>query len=111
MKLIQLILVPALLVLTFLYVFQLRSRLLDRLIIVVIGLSGMAIVIQPDWAQALAEILGVGRGADLVFYLGLVGLAFACFLLFSHIRQLEAKITEIVRQQAVDHAKLPPGVS
>jgi small membrane protein len=60
-----------------------------------------AAVLQPNLFQKLARALGVGRGADAVFYLALVGLSYAFFRLYMKIRNLEQEITLLVRQMAL----------
>ena len=104
MKIIQLILIPLLVVLTVLYTSRFRSRFLDRLIVLFIGMGGAGMVLFPSATQRLAHTLGVGRGADLIMYLGLLGLAFICFLLFSKIRELELSLTQMARAEAIAHA-------
>ena len=39
------------------------------------------LVLIPEITQKLARILGVGRGADAIFYVSLVGLSYAFFRL------------------------------
>lgn len=107
MKIIQIILVPALLVLTFVYFRHFRSLLLDRIIILAFGILGVLMVIFPARADKLAQIFGVGRGADLIVYLTLVGLAFIVFILISKISALEARLTEVARSEALAHAGRP----
>jgi small membrane protein len=60
-----------------------------------------AAVLQPNLFQELARALGVGRGADAVFYLALVGLSYAFFKLYLKLRSLEQQITLLVRQMAL----------
>jgi small membrane protein len=64
-------------------------------------------VLEPGLSQRLAHALGVGRGADAVFYLGLVGLSYAFFKLYLKIRNLEQQITALVRKMALHHSEPP----
>lgn len=107
MKLIQLILVPASLLLTFIYFSRLRSRFLDRFLVLAIGLAGSAVVMVPKAAQSLAQLLGVGRGVDVVIYLAIAGLSFGVLLLFAKVRDLEALLTDAVRTHALRNASEP----
>jgi hypothetical protein len=59
------------------------------------------LVLVPEITQRLAGVLGVGRGADAVFYLSLVGLSYAFFRLYLRLRQLEQQITVLVRKLAL----------
>ena len=61
-------------------------------------------VMAPGITQWFARILGVGRGADAVFYVGLVGLSYAFFRLYLKTRHLEQQITLLVRQLALQEA-------
>jgi hypothetical protein len=106
---IQYLLVLLLIAGIFLYVRSLRSRLLDRLLVLVIGLSGLLLVVMPDWSTALARrFFGVGRGADLVTYLGLVGLGYFCLLLFARVRETNERLTQLARSMAIQQARLGP---
>ena len=104
MRLIQFFLVPTILFLVFIYYRRFRSLLLDRLIVLLIGMTGIVMILKPEWAGKLANDLGVGRGADLTMYVGLVGFGFVCLLLWSKMRDLEAKLTGLVRAQAIKDA-------
>jgi hypothetical protein len=88
-----------------LYFNRLRSGLLDRLVVLVMGLLGIAMVAAPDWTTKLANLIGVGRGADLFFYLAIVGFSFAGLVLYSKIRDLESSITKLVRVLAIERAE------
>jgi hypothetical protein len=54
-----------------------------------------------------ANLVGVGRGADLIVYLALPGLLMMIFLLFARTRELNAKLTAAVREYAIRDARLP----
>ncbi len=107
MRPIQFILIILLVGLVWLYLSRLRSRLVDRLIVVFFGVVGCVMVLLPDTTSTIAHWLGVGRGADLLLYLGLLGLTFVCFLLFSRQREMQASITELARAMAIQNARRP----
>ena len=65
------------------------------------------LVLKPQATQRLAYWLGVGRGADAIFYLGLVGLSYAFFRLYLRMRHLEQEITLLVRKLALQTATEP----
>jgi hypothetical protein len=94
---------------TYLYFNRLRSGLLDRLMVLLFAILGAAMTIAPDFTTRVANLVGVGRGVDLFFYLSILGLAFMCLLLYSRIRQLESSITELARALAVKKANDPDG--
>ena len=74
------------------------------------GLFWLAVgigVLVPDLTQWLARLLGVGRGADAVFYLSLVGLSYAFFRTYLRICHLEHQITLLIRKLALKEAPTP----
>ncbi len=56
----------------------------------------------PQTADALARVVGVGRGADVVIYLSLVVIFYLIFRLYVKIEQVEGEITHLVRKLSVD---------
>ena len=56
-------------------------------------------IIVPEWTTLLARSLGVGRGADLMNYLGWIGIAFVCIGLYSKLRVLESHLTELTESK------------
>lgn len=107
MTAIQLLLSAILIVGALVYFRRLRSRLVDRAIIFLLALSGLVMVVRPDWANQIANFFGVGRGADLITYLGLSGLAFLWLSLYTRQRRLEETLTDLARQLAILGAEDP----
>ena len=107
MTLIQPILVFLLIAGMVIYFRALRSRLVDRVFVLMIVAAGMVFVAFPEWTNWLAHKVGVGRGADLITCLGAAGGGFCLLLLLSKIRDLEARVTELTRTLAVKQAKPP----
>ncbi len=108
MNLFQLIAVPllGLLFLRSVLVF-LRGRGSRRVALAsaVIWLAGGVFIIKPEWTMRVAELLGIGRGADLVLY-GVAILFFASiFYYHERLRNLDAQLTRIVRDLAITNAK------
>ena len=107
MKPIQLILIPLLVMLMAVYWGRIRSRLFVRVFVLLFGLLGIVLVIMPDWATLLAHVVGVGRGTDLLFYFGLVGIGFVLLRFYSKLRELEVCITKLARDAAMKGAVKP----
>ncbi|MFA6105191.1 MAG: DUF2304 family protein [Patescibacteria group bacterium] len=59
------------------------------------------VVIQPNLTARVAEMLGVGRGADVVVYISLVVLFFIVFRLVIKIEKLNREITKVIREKAL----------
>ena len=80
-----------------------REVLFKRVFYVLISIIGVFFIIFPESASKIANLVGIGRGADLIFYL---------FILFSwfwftstsvKMQRTERKITQIVRKIAIDN--------
>ncbi|MDH4037658.1 MAG: DUF2304 domain-containing protein [Candidatus Krumholzibacteria bacterium] len=110
MRPVQFVLILLLLGVLMLYFSRLRSGLLDRVVVLLFGLLGIAMVVAPDWTNGVAHLVGVGRGVDLFFYLAIVGFAFAGLVLYSKVRDLELQITKLVRIVAIDRARQPDAI-
>jgi small membrane protein len=104
---IQLLLIP-LIITVVVYFRRLRSRLLDNLIVLTLGAAGVLMVMMPQWTNLLARSFGVTRGADLIMYIGWIGIAFVCLIFYSKFRGLESQIVNLVRAQAIENALRPP---
>lgn len=68
-------------------------------------LAVVACVMMPDITQWFAKLMGVGRGADAVFYVGLVTLSYAFFRMYLRNRHTEQQITLLVRRLAIEREK------
>lgn len=108
MRPVQFILIVLLLGVIYVYFSRLRSGLLDRLVVLLFAAVGIIMTVVPDFTTRVANLVGVGRGVDLFFYLTILGLAFMCLLLYSKIRDLESTITNLTRAVAIKKAS-PPG--
>ena len=103
MKSIQVILL-ALLILLFTYIInKLKNRWIDLLLFGSLIFTGAVFIIFPNWTIYIAHKLGVGRGADLIFYFSIVLFWFVIVKMYSRIRRLEQIMTEIVRNDALSH--------
>ena len=104
LQLVKLKLILLVVGLVFLYFAKIRSQLLDSLIVLLIAGVGIALVILPEMATGLAHLVGVGRGADLLMYISLMGIMFLLILIYSRLRELEANITHLARDIAINRA-------
>jgi small membrane protein len=106
MNIIKILLIVSLLLLLILYLRWFRTATYDKLIVFLLLLTGGLFVVNPELTNRLANWLGVGRGADLLLYFSIVGFSFLFLLFYSKIKNLEAKITELTRNQALLETKL-----
>jgi len=91
------------LVLFILYIFRLRTDFLDRIVYLVCAAVGIVLVIDPKLSSDIANLLGIGRGADLLFYLFIIASLFYAVATRLRLRRIERQITQLVRQNALDH--------
>jgi hypothetical protein len=72
---------------------------------------GAVLVAFPDIANWFAAVFGIGRGTDLLVYVGIIsGIAVSRFF-YIKLRQIEVMLTELVRQAAIRDAQLGQGDS
>jgi small membrane protein len=74
-----------------------RAAVLGALVWMAAGLT----VLRPEMTIAIAKMLGIGRGADLILYLFVVAFLLAAFYVYNRMAQLESVLTSIVRQMAI----------
>lgn len=55
----------------------------------------------PQATNRVAAILGVGRGADAVFYIAIAGLFYTVFRLYGKLENLEHQLSELVKKVAL----------
>lgn len=107
MKSIQIILLVALLSASAIYLRFLRSSLRDRLLALGFFIVACAAVVAPDLTQRAADLVGVGRGTDLTFYVFAVCFVFFAILIYSRVSRLNRALTEVVRRVAIAEAHGP----
>lgn len=56
---------------------------------------------QPDTTSYLANLLGIGRGADLAVYISIVVIFYLLFKIFARLNKLDSDITRLVREDAL----------
>lgn len=108
---IQLILLTGVAFIGLFFFIKLKKRTLDILLLVAMVGCAAVFVIWPDITNKIAARLGVGRGADLVFYISILTFWFIILKLYARIRRLEQLLTGIVREDALNKAVSQPGKS
>ena len=107
MSLIQIALVLGSILLLWLYSAFLRSTLRDRVLAILLFVTAVVAILVPDLTTRVANVLGVGRGTDLLFYLFVLGAVFAFIIVNARILRLEDHITQLVRELALSRARKP----
>ena len=88
---------------------QRRKSSLVSLAIVVVSAAGIVAVLLPSFSNAVAHAVGVGRGADLVFYCWIVITLLVSVNLQFKILQVQQNVTTLTRELAL-RAPVPPNV-
>lgn len=105
MKPIQIVLLIGLIIVLISYFRWFRSAAFDKILIALILCAGMCFVIFPDITTRIANLLGVGRGADLLFYIAIIAFSYTLLLLYSKTKALEKQIASLVRRQSLMEAE------
>ncbi|HPH96014.1 MAG TPA: DUF2304 domain-containing protein [Anaerolineaceae bacterium] len=98
----QIVLLIGLLLFVF-YFFLWRSILFDRMVYLLGTAAGIIFVIYPDLTTKIANMIGIGRGADLLLYFFVMYGMFFVISSSAHSRKAEHQLTELVRGIAVTH--------
>jgi small membrane protein len=84
------------------FLIRLRNSLFDLILLLVFGGISVIFILYPELTNKLANFLGVGRGADLVFYISIIIFWFIILKIYARIRRIEEQITIITRKEAID---------
>src|SRR5690349_11699382 len=104
---IQFILIGGVLGIFIYYISRFRNAFIDLLILFLFSGLSIFFILFPEKTNLIARKVGVGRGADLLFYCCILFFLFILIKLFARIRRLEKTLTDLVRKQAKDEAELP----
>ncbi len=87
---------------TFLKFKKKEINILELLIWSIIWSAIVFVVINPNIANFIANLVGVGRGADLVIYISIITIFYLLFRIIVKIERIERDITKIIRKIALD---------
>jgi small membrane protein len=79
-----------------------------RLAVLATLASGAYFVWRPEHASAVAQALGVGRGADLLMYLWVVITCSVILLLYLKIVEMNRMLTQLARRLTLGQPMHPP---
>ena len=109
MKPVQLLLILGTAAALLSYLAYFRSKLWDRLVGLLLLLVAWFSILFPEYTTVVAQLLGVGRGVDLIFYFFGLFTAFALIVLYTQGRSHSQQLTELIRHLAIRDAITPPG--
>ncbi len=100
---IQLILISGLLLALLFFFIKWRNNIADVVLFTLLVLTAIIFILFPEWTNIVAHQIGVGRGADLVFYLCILLFTFVVLKLYARLRRMEKMITDLIRKEALDN--------
>jgi hypothetical protein len=83
-----------------------RHLAIRRLLVLLALLGGVVVVVWPGLLSALAELVGIGRGADLLFYLAIVAGLLYVVNEYKRSVQLQRANTQLAREITLTEARL-----
>lgn len=105
MTIIQILLTIGVAVIAIYMYLRLRSSLLDVILIGIFFAGGIFFVLFPETTNKIAHWVGVSRGADLLSYSSILFLFFLIMKLYSRLRRVEEKFTDLVRSKSIEEAE------
>ena len=81
-----------------------RTAMLRKGFVLSIVAVMLMFVIKPEWSSAIAELVGISRGTDLLFYLSHLLLFFVAFMYYLKFKEIEARFAKLVSQLALEAA-------
>jgi hypothetical protein len=82
-----------------------RFRAGKKLLLLGFAVLAVAGVLFPDWVDDVAKGVGVGRGADLLLYLLIVGFLFVALNTYLKFKDYDSVVTRLSRRVALDEAE------
>ena len=105
MTLIQVVLTAGIIIIAAYMYLRLRNTLFDLILILLFLITGVVFVIFNEITDKIAHFLGISRGADMIFYLGILFLFFLIIKLYARLRRVEEKFTEFVRNKSLEEVE------
>lgn len=78
-----------------------RNLAFQRLFVLVSFGTGFAFILNPDITNRIAAAMGIGRGADMIFYLSTLFLFALSFNFYLRFRRIQNILTGLVREMAL----------
>ena len=83
------------------YIFRLRSTSGDRITYLGLAAIGVALILDPELTNQVAARLGIGRGADLMFYFFIIFALFHFATTAATIRRMQRDLTRMAQAVAL----------
>lgn len=82
-----------------------RHQAVRRVLLVVFSIVAVVSIIQPVWVTRVANLVGIGRGSDLLLYLLIIAFLSYIATSFRRLRYLERRMTVLAREMALMKAR------
>ncbi len=82
-----------------------RLRPLPGVAWTLLWIAAAVAIARPQLTVVVAQALGIMRGADLIFYLAILGMFVGFFLVYVRLRRLDEGLTQVVRRLAIAEAR------
>ncbi|HEX3166800.1 MAG TPA: DUF2304 domain-containing protein [Chitinophagaceae bacterium] len=105
MTIIQIILAIGVILIAIYMYLRLRSGLFDVILIGLFFVVGTFFVLFPETTNDIAHFVGVSKGANLFLYTAILFLLFLILKLYSRLRRIEQKFTELVRNKSIEEVE------
>ena len=79
-----------------------RNDIIDSLFWIIFWVTTIIIAVTPTIASDIANLVGIGRGSDLMVYMGVLFLAYMIFKTYQRINKMEQNMTKIIRTIAIN---------
>lgn len=86
-----------------------RTRAWKKLILILLTAVAVASILRPELTQKAANVVGVGRGTDLLLYLLTAVFLYVVVGFYLRFRDVERQLTVLARRIALDEAGHQPG--
>lgn len=86
-----------------------RLRALPAVAWTALWLAAGTAIARPELTAVVARVLGIDRGADLVFYLAILAMLVGFFVVSVRLRRIEEDLTRVIRAVALRQAESPDG--
>lgn len=86
-----------------------KTVIFERIITLFILVGGALFVIYPDLSTTIANLMGIGRGADFVFYVFIFFASFQFITFSTRLRRIDRKTTLLIRKTALSTPKFGDG--
>jgi len=103
-QIIALLVVAVLIAVTLSSTLKGRATRREGFLWVLVWIAAGVTIVWPNITQKLAHLLGIKRGADLVFYCAVVVMLIGFLIVYIRMRRLQREITLLVRHLAIGSA-------